>query len=48
MSGNDFLGAFYEKPQKHYGFSLFWRSQGSPDLKTWIASGPESTTGLAN
>ena len=21
MSGNDFLGAFYEKPQKHYGFS---------------------------
>ena len=21
MSGNDFLGAFYEKPQKPYGFS---------------------------
>ena len=33
MSGNDFLGALYEKPQKHYGFSLFRRAPSSPDLK---------------
>ena len=33
MSGNDFLGVFYEKPQKHTGFSLFWKAPGSPELK---------------
>ena len=48
MSGNDFLGAFNEKTQKPYGFSWLERAPGSPDLKTWIASEPESTTGLAN
>ena len=30
MSGNDFLGAFYEKPQKPHGFSLLWGASGSP------------------
>ena len=43
MSGNDFLGAFYEKPQKPGGFSWFRGAPGSLDLKTWIASEPEST-----
>ena len=33
MSGNDFLGAFYEKPQKPYGFSLLWGAPGGPELE---------------
>ena len=30
MSGNDFFGAFYEKPQKTRGFSLLWGAPGRP------------------
>ena len=33
MSENDFLGAFYEKHQKHYGFSLLWGAPGGPELE---------------
>ena len=45
MSGNDFLGAFYEKPQKHYGFSWFRKAPGSPDLKIhWLAPARRAQT----
>ena len=33
MSGNDFLGAHYEKPQKPYGFSRLEGSKQARDLK---------------
>ena len=33
MSGNDFLGAFYEKPQTPGGFSLLWGAPGGPELE---------------
>ena len=33
MSGNDFLGAFYEKPQKPYGFSWLEGVQTGQELE---------------
>ena len=33
MSGNDFLGAFYEKTQKPYGFSLLPGTPGAAIIR---------------
>ena len=38
MSGNDFLGAFYEKTQKHYGFSWLEGVQTGQEFENPAAS----------
>ena len=38
MSGNDFLGAFYEKPQKPYGFSWLEGVQTGQEFENPAAS----------
>ena len=49
MSGNDFFGTIYEQKLKNpMVFHYLGGRQGAQGLKTWIASEPESTTGLAN
>ena len=45
MSGNDFLGAFYEKPQKHHGFSLLWGAPGRPGAENPAASATTPSPG---
>ena len=43
MSENDMFGTFYEKQQKHRGFSLFWRAPGSPGIENPAARATNSS-----
>ena len=38
MSGNDFLGVFYEKPQKPYGFSWLEGVQTGQETENLIGA----------
>ena len=48
MSGNDFLGAFYEKPQKPYGFSRLEGVQTGQRLENPAARASDFCPGVAH
>ena len=48
MSGNDFLGAFYEKPQKPCGFSWLEGVQTGQRLENPAAPATNSSPGVAH
>ena len=48
MSGNDFLGAFYEKPQKPYGFSWLEGVQTGQESENPAASATAPSPGVAH
>ena len=48
MSGNDFLGVFYEKPQKPYGFSWLEGVQTGQESENPLAPATNSSPGVAH